>query len=638
MSVIALRNVQKSFGALDILTDVNFQIGKNERAAIIGKNGTGKTTIMKMIAGKLKIDDGMLAVKKDLKIGYLEQIPDYKDNHSVGDILASAFSYLFKLKRKMRNLEKEMSDPNCPNLQSIMDKYAKVQEEFDFKEGYKIEEKIEKICQGLKIPLEFMNRSFNTLSGGEKTRTVLGKFLLEHPDILLLDEPTNHLDIDSVEWLENFLSTYEGTVLIISHDRYFLDRAVNKIIEVEYGMTREFSGNYSFYVEQKRIEHDKQMKDFVSAKKEIKKLKKAAVRFREWGRLSDDPKHFARAKRCEEKIEELKQIRKPSSDKTMKLHFNGNGRSAEEAVKLQGTTKSFNSKTILQDADMLVKWQNNTSVLGKNGSGKTTILKMLLGLEEPDYGIAKLGSRVRPGYLAQEITFPKPELTVLEYIREKIIVHEGEARNILAKFLFFGDDVFKKIEFLSGGEKVRLKLCELIHEDINMLILDEPTNHLDIPAREAIEEAIEDFYGTILFISHDRYFIRKFADKIVEIRNKKIYSYDGNYEFYKEERAREREKTALAEEIRKENHKKRYVNQKLKKNKTSKNKFKIQKIEKEIEKMEKKISELDKQMYSWTGKYEELSHMYNDKKKMEYDLDILLGKWTELQEEAENSH
>ena len=540
---ISLKRIEKTYGITIVLTDVTFEANENEKIGIIGANGCGKTTIFRIIAGLEKYDNGIMSIRKNTKIGYLNQIPEYPEGTITEDILNSAFDELLAIKKEMRKAEEEMAKPELSpeKLDKIMTKYGRLQSSFEEKGGYEIDERIKRICQGLKITETMRCQDFDTLSGGEMTRVELAHILLLNPDILLLDEPTNHLDIDSVEWFENYINNYKGTVLIISHDRYFLDKTVNKIIEIEYGKSTVFKGNYSYYVEEKDRLLMAEFERYKDQQKKIKAMKEAMERWRAWSNNGQNEKMFKKVKQMEKRLEKMEIMERPELEKKkIGLYFENEKRSGNIVIKTEELSKSFDGQTILNNIDFLMNYKEKICLMGKNGSGKSTFIKLLLGELSQDTGDIVTGSNVKVGYMNQEISFPNENETVLECFINSTDVKRENARGILAKFLFYGDDVFKWVKNLSGGEKVRLRLCQLMYKDINLLILDEPTNHLDIDTKEMLEDALSKYKSSLLFISHDRYFINKLANRVIEIEDTKLYDYTGNYEYYK----RKKEKSA----------------------------------------------------------------------------------------------
>lgn len=646
MFELSLVNVKKYMEATLVLKNINFQVYSGEKVGIVGVNGSGKTTVLKLIAGILPMDycvgypgatspgydEGFINKPSGVTCAYLEQIPQYENGIKVIDVLKMAFSEVYEIEEKMHKLEDEMKVLKGEELERSLKQYSRLVQSYEVKGGYNTEEKLAKICTGLKFTQNFLDKEFNLLSGGEKTTVILGKLLMDNPDILLLDEPTNHLDMDSIEWLERYLNNYDGIVIIVSHDRYFLDNVVSKIIEIEDMESKTYKGNYSSYVKQKEEKLLEQMHNYKEQQKEIKSMESTIKDLRDWAIRADNSKFFKRAASMEKRLERMKSnedAQKPKiENKTMKLNFKNSERSGEETIKAKGLCKSYIDKVIFNEADLLINFKERVALVGPNGSGKTTFLKMLLGEEAPDKGTVELGDNVKVGYLPQVITFDNEEYTVIQAFRDDISILEGQAREYLSKFMFFGNSVFKKVKALSGGERIRLKLSMLLYENINLLILDEPTNHLDIDSIETLEEALEEFKGTIFFISHDRYFINKIGERIIAIEDNKFKSYLGNYDYYKEIQDRvklEKEINDLQKEkvIKKEKKKKEIDEVKKRENEIKKLEIKIQRLEKELEGIELTMSNLELN-------YEELNELFSKKEELSEELEKVMEEWIEL--------
>ncbi len=538
MIEIGVNNLCKMFGVDKIFENVTFDVKTKDKIALIGRNGTGKTTLMKILAG---FEDciGQVHKRKGLTIGYLEQIPNYSDENTVLDILNKAFEKVHELKLQMEELEKTFELLSEEDLSMAVKRYGEIHELYEILGGYNINEKINKIMNGLEINEEMQKRQFNLLSGGEKTRVILGKILLEEPELLLLDEPSNHLDIKSVEWLEGYLNSYEGTMVIVSHDRYFLDKVVNKIIELDSDGVQIYYGNYTKYVTEKELRFLLAMKEYEAQQKKVKRMEEQIQRYRIWGEMRDSDKMYRRAKELEKRLEKIELMKKPIVDKkTADFNIKGVTRTGKEVIVVDNISKKFGSKKLFDNLSFTLFYKDSICILGENGTGKSTILKIILDEIQSDNGVVKIGSNVKIGYLPQEVSFDKEDVSIVDYFSYNYGISISEARRELAKILFTGDDVFKLISTLSGGEKSRLKLGMLIYEKVNTLILDEPTNHLDIESREILEENLINYEGTILFVSHDRYFVDKIATCIGEIENKRFKIYDFDYEGYKQEKQR----------------------------------------------------------------------------------------------------
>ena len=526
MIEISLNKINKSYGFNNVLNNLSFDVKTNERVALIGSNGCGKTTTLKIIMGIESYDSGNISIRKESKIGYLTQMPPKEDDN------VSAKSVYLRGVQELIDLENKISDfvENMSSNEKDIKLLDKLQEEFRISGGYSLKEKIEKIRNGFKITNELLDREYNKLSGGEKTLINLASIILSNPDILLLDEPTNHLDIDTLEWFEEYLSSYNGTVVIISHDRYFLDRTVNKIIEIENGNANIYHGNYSYYLKESEKRLMVEFQNYKNQQKEIKALKEAIERYKVWGAKSDNPMFFRRAKAIETRLEKMEVIEKPKTKSELRINLNVEDRTSNRVMVISNLDLKIENKELLRNSHMEVYYKERVCLMGKNGAGKTTLIKNILNNTHDNI---KLGANIKIGYIPQEIRFDNEELTIYEHMRKIFVGSESELRSKLNQFYFTADNIDKKVKNLSGGEKVRLKLLELILKNANFLILDEPTNHIDIDTREILEESLLAYDGTILFISHDRYFINKIATKIVMIENKEMITYNGNYDSIK---------------------------------------------------------------------------------------------------------
>lgn len=526
MIEISLNKINKSYGFNNVLNNLSFDVKTNERIALIGSNGCGKTTTLKIIMGIESYDSGNISIRKESKIGYLTQMPPKEDdNVSVKSVYLRGVQELIDLENKISDFVENMSS-NEKDIKLL----DKLQEEFRISGGYSLKEKIEKIRNGFKITNELLDREYNKLSGGEKTLINLASIILSNPDILLLDEPTNHLDIDTLEWFEEYLSSYNGTVVIISHDRYFLDKTVNKIIEIENGNANIYHGNYSYYLKESEKRLMIEFQNYKNQQKEIKALKEAIERYKVWGAKSDNPMFFRRAKAIETRLEKMEVIEKPKTKSELRINLNVEDRTSNRVMVISNLDLKIGNKELLRNSHMEVYYKERVCLMGKNGAGKTTLIKNILNNTHDNI---KLGTNIKIGYIPQEIRFDNEDLTIYEHMRKIFVGSESELRSKLNQFYFTADNIDKKVKNLSGGEKVRLKLLELILKNANFLILDEPTNHIDIDTREILEESLLAYDGTILFISHDRYFINKIATKIVMIENKEMITYNGNYDSIK---------------------------------------------------------------------------------------------------------
>ena len=524
MIEIELNNLKKNYGLKNVLNGVSFDVKTGERVALIGNNGCGKSTILKLISGEESLDSGKINIRKESKIGYLKQIyEDLEENILVKEYLYQSFENLIEIENRLVELESKMCiEVDLNELDKLVRKYSNLQEEYSHKGGYEIKEKFSRICSGFKFEEVFLNQEYNKLSGGEKTIVNLAKLLLKNPSILLLDEPTNHLDEDRIEWLENYLSTYNGSLLIVSHDRYFLDKIITKIVLIEKGKEKIYFGNYSYFLEEDERRTLAEFEIYKNQQKQIEKMKEAIKKLRKFGEKEENESFYKRAKCIERRLEKMEIVEKVSLEKKcINIKFDVTERSGKDVLRIENLSKSFGEKIIFDDLNMNVFYGEKIVLKGKNGCGKTTLLKMILGEDKNYLGKIKLGSNVKIGFIPQIIQFDEDE-NIYEYFYKFHKGSETDIRTYLAKFMFYGENVFKKLNSLSGGEKVRIKLAELMVKNINFLILDEPTNHLDINTRETLEETLKEFKGTILFVSHDRYFTKKIAEKICLIEDKKI--------------------------------------------------------------------------------------------------------------------
>lgn len=630
MIELELKEIEKYFGANRIFENITFQVERGECVGLIGRNGTGKTTIFKIISGIEKQDKGTLSIRKNSTIGYLHQIPNYPEDFKVKDVLKTAFKEQYDIRKELKVLEEKMAILKGKELDNILKKYSQKNAIYEAHGGYEIEEIMSKVCTGLKFNENMLNSNFKDLSGGEKTIVMLGKILLQNPDLLLLDEPSNHLDMSSIEWLERYIKSYKGTVIVISHDRYFLDRVVTKIIEIDEEKTDTYNGNYSYYVKEKERRVYERFEAYKNQEKKISAMKKAIKQLRQWAAQGDNEKFFKRAESMQKRLDKIEKIDKPRVDKPkIQLNFENTEKTSKDVVNIEGLTKNFGNKKVLYDLNLRIRAFESVALIGNNGSGKSTILKILLG-EICEYkGNVNLGTNVKIGYLAQNVFFKDEEMTVIEAFRDGMNILEGEARGILAKFLFYGSSVFKKVKNISGGEKTRLKLCKLIQDNINFLILDEPTNHLDIDSRENLEAALMEFTGTILFVSHDRYFINKIGKRICEIEDKMLKNYSGNYEYYKEKK-NELEKKKLCK-LEKEKQEKKKIKNKVKKAIEKNKKNKSQQLENVIQGMENQLKSLKIEMNENGDNYDKLLELEEKRKEIQEQLDNNIEKWMEIE-------
>ena len=528
MIEISLNNVKKTYGFKNVLNDISFEIKAGERVALIGDNGCGKSTILNIITGLEKPDSGALSIKKDSNIGYLMQQPEllYKDKN-VKKILYESNDKLFKIYKRLKKYEEKMIN-NSADI-SLVNKFLNIQEEYINQGGYELNTLIEKVSHGLKIN-NLLDSTFDKLSGGEQKRVLLASLIMRNSNILILDEPTNHLDIETLEWLECFLNKYNGTIVIVSHDRYFLDKVSTKTILIENGKAITFYGNYSYYLKENDLRVEREFHEYKDQQKQIEAMKRKIKQLQEFGKLAypgGEP-FFKRAENIRKRLEKLELKNKPVIKQELPINLKSNDRSCNDVLRIIHYDLIIDSKILIKNIDINIYYKDRVCIIGENGCGKSTLIKQILKNNSANITI---GPNVKIGYILQQISFDE-DIRVLEYARKFFIGDESQLRSVLSKFYFYGEFVYKKINKLSGGEKVRLKLFELIYNKSNFIILDEPTNHLDIYTKETLENALKEFDGTILFVSHDRYFINKLATKILYITNKNIFEYFGNFDYF----------------------------------------------------------------------------------------------------------
>ena len=541
MVIFKANNLKKSYGADVIFDNVSFDLKEGEVVGLLGRNGTGKSTLLKILKGLETPDSGNIQFFKKCSMGYLEQIPEYP-NMTVQDVLYLPFEKVMSIEKDMRAIEGLLATSlNENDMNKLLEKYGRLQEAFDKNNGYSISSKVEKIKNGLNITEDLSNSIFDKCSGGEKTRVLVAKMLLEEPEILLLDEPTNNLDIKTLEWLEDYIKQYKGSVLVVSHDRYFLDHVIGRVLELDTDGIEEYDGNYSKYIQDKEQRFLERYRAYEN-NQYITHRMEMQVR-----RLKSMNSQILRgvANKIENRLNKMEKIDKPIFEKkSMRMNEFSGSRSGATLLEAVGIAKSFEQKELFSDIDLTIEKGDRIGIIGENGSGKTTLLKILLGQEMPDDGIIEISSTAKIGYLTQDTSFEDEEKTILEtFIQSFDSMNQGEARNKLASMLFTSDDVYKKIKVLSGGEKIRLKLCILMNQNLNLLVLDEPTNHLDLNSREVLEENLMNYSGTLLFVSHDRYFLEKMTNKIWNLENKQMEVFSGNYDEYID-----RKKNAVIEE------------------------------------------------------------------------------------------
>ena len=636
--ILSLSNVSKSYGTDVILEKISFNIEEKEKAAIVGVNGAGKTTLFKIITGEISSDSGDIYFKKDSSFGYLKQNAIPNSEGTIYNEMLAVFSPLIKAEEDLRQMEHEMSHMSGTELKEHMKKYSDLQYKFELMDGYSYKSRIKGVLKGLGFTEDDFDRPVKSLSGGQKTRVYLGSLLLSKPDLLLLDEPTNHLDIESIAWLEDFLKSYTGAVLIISHDRYFLDKIVTKTIEIENKKSHIYEGNYSFYAKNKEINRQIEQHHFVQQQKEIKHQEDVITKLRSFNR----EKSIKRAESRQKQLEKMEVVNRPENlpDK-MRLKLTPKITSGNDVLHAEGLSKSFDNKTLFSNLDIDIKRGEKTAIVGPNGIGKSTLLKILLGKAEKTTGEIKWGTNVHVGYYDQEQHNFNENNTIFQEISDTYPeMTNGEIRNVLAAFVFEGDDVFKLISSLSGGEKGRISLAKIMLSKANCLILDEPTNHLDIFSKEILENAINNYEGTVLYVSHDRYFINKTATKIIELSKDGVKEYLGNYDYYIEKKntaKREEmlfgEKTHQPEKQEISETKLSYQEQKEQQAKERKLKNQIKKLETEIEETEVKIQALEEELMKpeIATDADKARDLFDQKTDLETHLNELYDKWESIQ-------
>ena len=632
MIEISVSGLKKSFEiGNNILDGITFQVETGERVGLLGRNGAGKSTLFKILTGELEADEGEVVIAKNRRLGLISQIPVYPEGYTVEDVLQTAFSRHHKLAQEMEKLTAAMAAGD--SSEATLRRYGELSAKFEGIGGYDTDTAVGKVANGLSIPPEMRSQLFDSLSGGEKTRVNLGRLILEDTDILLLDEPTNHLDLHAVEWLEDYVRRFRGTVVAISHDRYFLDRTINRVIEVLDGKAEFYSGNYTFYAIEKERRYQEKMRQYEKEQAKIKQLQEAADKLHLWAFMGADKLH-KRAFSMERRIERIRQTERPVKARNLTSRFGEREFVGDEVMHIKDLEKSFGGRRLFSGLDLRVEGSERIALIGDNGTGKSTLLKILMGEEPPDAGRAKFGPTVRTAYLPQIIRFDNPDRNLVDtMLFAKRGMTTQTARDRLAAFNFRGEDVFKSVSVLSGGEQSRLRLCMLMDEEINLLVLDEPTNHLDIASREWIEEAVEAYEGTLLFVSHDRYFINRFATRIWELENGTITDYPVTFARYRE--IKEREK-ALAQSQPRQEKKEEKPKPAPRGGRAQQNARKQLTIcERDMEKLEAEIKAVEAEMEQSACDYEKYSQLYARKEELDGRLMELMEKWEALAEAAE---
>ena len=624
---ISLSNVVKEFEVgKKILDGLSFQVYQGERVGLLGKNGAGKTTVFKLLTGELECDEGEVVTAPGKTLGLISQIPVYPPEYTVEDVLLTAFAPLRAMEEEMAALTERMGQGDD---EALLRRYGELSAAYEAKGGYETGTELGKVCNGLDIPAAMRAQLFSALSGGEKTRVNLARLILEDTDILLLDEPTNHLDLHATEWLEEYLSRYKGTVLAISHDRWFLDKVVGRVIELLDGKAEFYAGNYSFYVEEKERRYQEKLRRYEKEQAKIDQLQKAAEQLRVWAYSGND-KTFKRAASMEKRIERLRTTDRPEKERRLDVRFGERDFRGDEVLLLKGLGKAFGERRLFAGVDALVEGGERIALLGDNGTGKSTLVKIIMGEEEPTEGKLRLGPTVKIGYLPQIVRFSHPERNLVDTMIYDLDCTPQTARNRLAAFHFRGEDVFKSVSVLSGGERSRLRLCMLMDEKINLLILDEPTNHLDVQSREWIEEAVEDYGGALLFVSHDRYFINRFATRIWMLEDGHVTDFRGTYgEFLAAREKKNAPAPVKAEEPKKEKPKRSGGTKELEKQ--------VSAAEREVARAEERMYDLQQEMEEAASNYLRLQELYEQRQALEDEIAALYTKWETLAAELEEA-
>ena len=632
MIEISVNELKKSFEiGNNILDGVTFQIETGERVGLLGRNGAGKSTLFRILTGELEADEGEVVIAKNRRLGLISQIPVYPEGYTVDDVLHTAFARHQKLAEEMERLTAAMAAGD--GSEATLRRYGELSAKFEGIGGYDTDTAVSKVANGLSIPPEMRAQLFASLSGGEKTRVNLGRLILEDTDILLLDEPTNHLDLHAVEWLEEYVRRFKGTVVAISHDRYFLDRTISRVVEIDQGKAEFYPGNYTFYAIEKERRYQEKLRQYEKEQAKIKQLQEAADKLHLWAFMGNDKLH-KRAFSMERRIERIRQTERPVKARNLTSRFGEREFVGDEVMHIKDLEKSFGGRRLFGGLDLRVEGSERIALIGDNGTGKSTLLKILMGEEPPDAGRAKFGPTVRTAYLPQIIRFDNPDRNLVDtMLFAKRGMTTQTARDRLAAFNFRGEDVFKSVSVLSGGEQSRLRLCMLMDEEINLLVLDEPTNHLDIASREWIEEAVEAYEGALLFVSHDRYFINRFATRVWELENGTITDYPVPFARYREIKERDRALALSQPRSERREDKPRPAPRGGRAQQNARKQLTI--CERDMEKLEQEIRAAEADMEANACDYEKYSAAYAQKEALDARLLELMERWEALAEEAE---
>lgn len=632
--ILSCQNINKAFGTNEVLKNVNFHLEEREKAALIGPNGAGKSTLLKIIMQEMTADSGEVIISRGKTIGYLAQHQDLVSGRTIYEELLEVKQYILDMEEKIRTMEQNMKTVTGRELDELLANYSRLTHQFELENGYSCKSEIVGVLKGLGFTEDEFSKKVDTLSGGQKTRVALGKLLLSNPDIILLDEPTNHLDMDSIAWLENYLLNYKGAVFIVSHDRYFLDKVVTKVVEIDHGNVRMFQGNYSAYAQKKAQIRDAEYKAWLNQQQEIKHQEEVIAKLKSFNR----EKSIRRAESREKMLDKIEVLDKPVEDNMeMKLTLTPRITSGNDVLTVTELSKSFPQQQLFSHIDFSIQRGERVAIIGANGTGKTTILKILNGLIPADEGTVELGSKVLIGYYDQEHHVLNMDKTIFEEISDEYpYLTNTEIRNVLAAFLFTGDDVFKPIHTLSGGERGRVSLAKLMLSEANFLILDEPTNHLDIVSKEILEQALNRYTGTVLYVSHDRYFINQTATRILDLTNQAMVNYIGNYDYYLEKKDELTQiyapETVVVTEESSSTSKLDWKQQKEEQARQRKRENELKKTEQEIEKLESRDKEIYEEMAlpEVSVNVAECIRLSKEKAEIAEKLEILYEKWEEL--------